>query len=87
MANVKVESVKDKSRFVRSYGILDYEGIMSVLKSGSSVFVYDSKEVELKPQTMWKASKKLSVLVGKKVVAVKGTMDHSKGYLFSVKDS
>jgi hypothetical protein len=86
MAKAKVISIEDNSKFVKSYGILDYKGISDVLKSGSSAFVFDTKETHLKPQTMWKAAKRLTVLVGKNVVAVKGKYDKEPGYSFMVVD-
>jgi hypothetical protein len=59
------------------------------LKTGANAFVFDTKEVPLKPQTMWKAAKKLSGLVDKKVVAIHGKYqeeekDGAMGYLFKV---
>jgi len=92
MAKAKVISIEDNSKFVKSYGILDYKGISDVLKSGSSAFVFDTKEVPLKPQTMWKAAKKLSAMVGKKVVAIHGKYqedqsDAAAGYLFTVAET
>jgi hypothetical protein len=52
---------------------------------------YESPESQpLKRQTIWKATKKLSAMLGKKVVAIYGEKSNgtepSKGYLFMVKD-
>jgi hypothetical protein len=54
------------------------------------VFYEETKEEPLKRQTMWKAAKRLSVMVGKKVMATYGSMklngdkDEMMGYLFAV---
>jgi hypothetical protein len=91
MAAPKIVEVKDTSKFTRSYGILDYNAMVETLKTGANAFVYDTKEVPLKPQTMWKAAKKLSAMLNKKVVAIRGyyleeNSDPSKGYLFTVEE-
>jgi len=84
MAPAKVVKVTDNSKFAKNYGIIDYEGIADSLKSGNTAFVFDTRRTPLKPQTMWKASRKLCVIVGKKVVACKGKYGSKKGYLFKV---
>ena len=89
MATHKIVDVKDPSKFTRNYGVIDYKAMAETLKTGSNAFVFDSKEVPLKPQTMWKAAKKLSKIVGKKVVAIHGKYqedqsDAAVGYLFTV---
>jgi hypothetical protein len=89
MAKIKVERVKDKHVFTRHFGILDYDVMAKVLREGDAVFVKNTKENMLKPQTMWKASKKLSVMVKKKVVAINGEKrengeESQRGYLFMV---
>ena len=92
MATPKIVDVKDPSKFTRNYGIIDYNAMAETLKTGANAFVFDSKETPLKPQTMWKAAKKLSKMIGKKVVAIHGRYqedqtDAAVGYLFSVADS
>ena len=89
MATPKIVDVKDPSKFTRNYGIIDYKAMAETLKNGSNAFVFDSKEVPLKPQTMWKAAKKLSKMINKKVVAIHGkyqedTSEAAVGYLFQV---
>ena len=92
MATPKTVNVKDPSKFTRNYGIIDYKAMAETLKSGSNVFVFDTKDVPLKPQTMWKAAKKLSKMIDKKVVAIHGKYqedqsDATVGYLFMVDGS
>ena len=90
MAAPKIILVVDPSKFTRSYGIIDYKAMAETLKTGQKAFVFDTKEIPLKPQTMWKAAKKLSKMIDKKVVAIHGkyqedTSDAAAGYLFMVK--
>jgi hypothetical protein len=82
------ERLKDKACFTRHYRKIDYEEFAAALKSGEYMF-YESPETQpLKRQTIWKATKKLSVMVGKKVIATYGEKsngtDVKKGYLFTV---
>jgi hypothetical protein len=91
MAKIEVQRLKDKHAFTRHFGILDYKSMADVLREGDMVFVKNTKETPLKPQTMWKASNKLSSMVGKKVVAINGEKrenneEPQKGYLFMVKE-
>jgi hypothetical protein len=92
MTTPKIVEVKDPSKFTRSYGIIDYKAMVGTLKTGANAFVFDTKEVPLKPQTMWKAAKKLSAMVGKKVVSIHGKYqedqsDAAAGYLFTVAET
>lgn len=92
MLKDKIHRVTDKSRVVRRYKILPYGEMAEILKApGETVFFENSKELPLKRQTMWKAAKKLSEMVGKKVVAQRGVLKLNdsqalEGYLFSVVD-
>ena len=83
--------LKDKSGFTRHYRKIDYEEFAEALKSGEFMFYDDSEIPHIKRQTVWKACKKLSCMVGKKVVAIYGDKSNGsksiKGYLFSVVDS
>ncbi len=86
-----VHRVKDKSRVTRYYNILPYAEIVEILKSGDTAFFEDTREQPLKRQTIWKAAKKLSRMLEKKVVAVKGIMETDnkgkmEGYLFMVEE-
>jgi len=82
------ERLKDKSNFTRHYRKIDYEEFATALKNGEYMFYESPENQPLKRQTIWKAAKKLSVLVGKKIVAIYGEKSNgsepSKGYLFMV---
>lgn len=90
MMEDKIHRVTDKKQFVRTYKILPYDEIAQILKvPGETVFFENSKEQPLKRQTMWKAARRLSKIVGKEVVAQRGVLklnheEGAEGYLFSV---
>lgn len=90
MLDDKIHRVTDKSKFIRSYKILPYEEIAQILKTpGETVFFESSKELTLKRQTIWKAARRLSEMVGKTVVAQRGVLKLNsesgvEGYLFVV---
>ena len=92
MTNGKIHSVSDPSQFTAHYRKFDYGEIAAILRKGDTVFFEDTEEEPLRRQTVWKATKKLGAMVGKKVIAVYGSMklngdkDKMKGYLFSVVD-
>jgi hypothetical protein len=81
--------LKDKSGFTRHYRKIDYEEFAAALRAGDVMFYEENKEERVKRQTVWKAAKKLSGLIGKKVVAVYGEKEFDgvkqNGYLFMVK--
>lgn len=92
MFESRIHRITDKSKVIRHFKILPYNEIAQILKTpGETVFFENSKEQPLKRQTMWKAAKKLTVMVGKKVVAQRGALKLNdeqalQGYLFSVVD-
>jgi hypothetical protein len=92
MSENKVIRVTDKSKFTRHCRKFNYNEIAEILRKGDTAFFESTKEEPLKRQTMWKASKKLSIMVGKTVVAVNGDIklngdkEAMKGYLFMVKE-
>ena len=85
-----IERLKDKSVFTRHYRKINYEEFASALRAGDAMFYENKKEEPLKRQTIWKAAKKLSILVGKKVVAVYGEKEldgiKQNGYLFTIEE-
>jgi hypothetical protein len=89
MSVSKVHRVSDKMNFTRHYRKFNYNEIAEILKTGETAFFESTSAQPLKRQTVWKAAKKLSSIVGKKVVAVYGDMklngdkEPMKGYLFS----
>ena len=81
--------VKDKSGFTRHYRKIDYTEFVIALRAGDSMFYENTTDEPIKRQTVWKAAKKLSGIIGKKVVAVYGEKEldgvKQKGYMFMVK--
>jgi len=81
------ERLKDKSGFTRHYRKIDYEEFTNALKNGEFMFYTG----DAKRQAVWKATRKLSGMVGKKVVAVYGEKEldgvQEKGYLFMVEET
>lgn len=67
MLNNRVHRVKGKKTF-RCFRIFPYDEIADILLKDGEVFFEDSVEEPLKRQTVWKASRKLSELVCRKVV-------------------
>ena len=85
----RVHRVEDRNSVIRRYRLIPYGELVEVLKDGQTAFLEDSSEQKLKRQTVWKASRRLTVIVGKRVVAEKGflkleTGANLEGYLFSV---
>lgn len=91
MPKNKIHRVTDSSSFTRHYRKFDYEEIARILRTGDTAFFESTEKQPLKRQTAWKAAKKLSKMVGKKVSAVNGDIkvngnEALKGYLFIVVD-
>lgn len=63
----RVHRVKGKKTF-RHFRIFPYDEIVDILKKDGEVFFEESADEPLKRQTVWKASRKLSELLEKKVV-------------------
>jgi len=82
---MSVHRVKDKNRLVKRYRFIPYDEIVEVIKGGDIAFL----EGPFKRQTVWKAARKLSEMIGKKVKAERtlfrlpdgGSLE---GYSFSV---
>jgi len=85
-----------KNQIYPRFRILPYEELAEVLRGDGTAFFEDDPDEPLKRGTVWKAAKKLSRMVGRKVVykAVtlrlgedkNGMIDAINGYLFSVED-
>lgn len=89
MPNNKVYQVKNKNSIVKRYRIIPYEELIQLLKNDEVVFFEDSKEQPLNRSTIWKAARKLSQMIGGKVVAQRALYRLAdgvvlEGYLFSV---
>jgi hypothetical protein len=80
--------LSSKENFTRHYRKIDYEEFSDALKKGECMVLY----APLKRQTVWKAAKKLTVMVGRKVIAVageekQGRKKPQKCYLFMIDES
>lgn len=69
--------------------MIPYEELSEILEGEETAFLEDSSKQKLNRQTIWKASKKLSAMTGKNVVAQKGVLKlkpggNRAGYLFCV---
>lgn len=89
MSKRRVHCVKDKKKLVRSYRIIPYGELVEILRKGDEAFFEDSREQPLKRQTVWKAARRLSEMVGKKVVAERALLrvqngESLEGYAFSL---
>ncbi|MEM2946560.1 MAG: hypothetical protein QXI87_09510 [Thermoproteota archaeon] len=88
--STKVHRVKGLT-VVKRYRILPYHELVEILREDGEAFFEDSREQPLKRQTVWKAARKLSELVGRKVRAERALLrfeDGSsiEGYSFSVEE-
>jgi len=75
---------------IKRYRLLPYSEIVDILKEDGAVFFEDTREQPLKRGTIWKAARRLSEMIQKKVVAQYVLMKTEngqaglEGYLFSV---
>jgi hypothetical protein len=74
---------------LRTFRFIPYDEIVEVLKKGEDVFLEQDKERPLKRSTMWRAAKKLSKMIGKKVRYDRALfriddIDVLEGYSFSI---
>jgi hypothetical protein len=88
----KVHRVKDSKRVVKRYRIIPYDELAEILRVGDEAFFEDSSEQPLKRQTVWKAARRLSELVGKRVVAERALLrvrdgEAIEGYAFSLAEN
>lgn len=88
----KVHRVKDRKKLIKRYRIIPYDELAEILRKGDEAFFEDSSEQPLKRQTVWKAARRLSELVGKRVVAERALLrvqngEAIEGYAFSLAES
>jgi len=86
MARGKVHRVKDNS-IVKHYRFIPYGELVEVLEKDGEAFL----EGPVKRQTVWKAARRLSELVGRKVVASRALYQIDEklsleGYSFYIKE-
>jgi len=89
MSKERVHRVKDRKKLIRQYRIIPYSQLVEILREDGAAFFEDSVEQPLKRQTVWRAARKLSEMVKKKVVAEKTILQLEngkslEGYSFSV---
>jgi hypothetical protein len=92
MSKRRVHHVKDKKQVVRRYRTIPYGELVEILGKGDEAFFEDSSEQPLKRQTVWKAARRLSELVGKRVVAERALLrvqdgEAIEGYAFSLAEN
>ncbi|GAI06560.1 unnamed protein product [marine sediment metagenome] len=83
----RVRRVKDRKLVVKHYKIIPYSELAEVLKEDGQAFFEDSQEEPLKRGTIWRAARRLSELMEKKVVAKKALYrldsgESVEGYVF-----
>lgn len=88
----RVHRVKDKRQLIKHYRIIPYDELADILKEGGEAFFEDSIDQPLKRGTVWRAARRLSEIVGKKVRADKALLKLEDGtlvagYSFSVEES
>ena len=88
MVEPRVHRVKGKT-VVRTYRILPYSELEEILREDGAAFFEDTKEQRLKRGTIWKAARRLSEKLGKKVQTDRVVLrlengDGLEGYLFSL---
>lgn len=76
-----------KNNLIKHYKLIPYSELEEVLKDDREAFL----EGPFKRQTVWKAARKLSELMGKKVVAKKALLrlksgESLEGYSFYIKE-
>ena len=85
----KVHRVSDPKKVVKRYRTIPYDELAEILRGGDEAFFEDSSEQRLRRQTVWKAARRLSELVGKRVKADRALLrvqdgEAIEGYAFSL---
>jgi hypothetical protein len=85
MSTVKVHRVKNQKNLIQYYRIIPYSELVEILRDDGEAFL----EGPFKRQTVWKAGRRLSEMLGKKVTAKRALLrlengDSLEGYSFSV---
>jgi len=90
---VKVHRTNEKELIHHiTYRFIPYEELKEILKNDGEAFLEDSDERPLKRSTVWRAAKKLSQMIGKKVVYDRALLridgvDALEGYAFSIEEA
>jgi len=77
---------------LRTYRVIPYAEFSKILKEDGEVFLEDTGAPPLKRQTVWRAAKKLTKMVEKKVLYGRALLQMEEGnsffegYLFSIED-
>jgi hypothetical protein len=82
----------EKNNALRTYRLFPYDEIVKALKEDGKIFFANSKGRPLKAGTVWKASKTLSRMMGKKVTVKSGVYKLKdktslEGYIFILEGS
>jgi len=91
MSKGRLHRIKDKKKLIHHYRIIPYSELAEILRKDGEAFFEDSVEQPLKRQTVWKAARRLSELLGRKVVAQRALLrtqngEALEGYSFAVED-
>jgi len=83
----KVHRTKNE-KVINAYRFIPYGEISEVLKNDGEAFLEQDNERPLKRSTIWRASKKLSQMVGRKVRYDRSFLQigetYLEGYIFSI---
>jgi hypothetical protein len=74
---------------IKRYRILPYSELLDILREDGEAFFENSPEQPLRRSTIWRAARRLSEMLGRKVVASSALVrkengESMEGYLFSV---
>jgi len=91
VSNSKVHRIEDNKNVIKCYRIIPYSDLVPLLKKGDLAFLEDDPNDRLKSGTIWKAARRLSELVGRKVTASRVIYQVKEivleGYLFEAEAS
>ena len=87
MTDAKIHTSLGK-KVTKTFRKIPYEAFAKVLKEDGEAFLEDTESDPLRRQTVWKAAKKLTDMIGKKVNYSSGVLAVEDvplvGYLFTV---
>ena len=75
---------------LKTYRVIPYEEFSKILNEDGQVFLEDTGDPPLRRQTVWRAAKRLTELVGKRVLYDRAALQvgdgdaYLEGYLFSI---
>jgi len=85
----RIHRVKGRN-VLKTYRVIPYEEFSKILREDGEVFLEDSGDPPLRRQTVWRAARKLSEMVGARVLYSRALLQVEdgetffEGYLFSI---